>query len=486
MRIRLTQVTILLFLSLFIWSNAGWGQQAWPMVNADRGRSSWASQEDVLHPPLAQSAWVPSAVSGYCQSLSWYDHLLIVGIEDTPNLFFAVDDSTADTLWTFSVDSSGGSVDFVAAQNDSLAFFGGQGGLGLYAAYRSTGIEKWFRPMRSLYSRNPILDGDRLYISGDSLYCLNSGDGSSVWSYPFSAQATPAVYDWLCYVCGDQKVLAINKYTGTKEWEQYNSQSGSTSLAVDELWLYTVTHDSLVARFKSIGVIQWGYRVEGASFPSLNTNTIAVCDSYVCFTVWQNASGKGQIFTLKKADGAYVWDHEFAGEGVFSPTIANRVVYVVSYSNASLYGFDISSGEILLTESSNNYLEQPIVANHRLYVNTITTVVAFENYVSAVEEEDAPQENPYLLLESYPNPFNPSAIIEFNLPWRADVSLTVYNLLGQKVAHVADGIYDAGAHQIEWHAGNLSSGVYFCRMETRELNGEHRQVQRTVKLVLER
>jgi outer membrane protein assembly factor BamB len=123
------------------------------------------------------------------------DHLLIVGKQNTPNIFFAVDDSIGDTLWTFSIPSSSGSAQFVAAQNDSMVFLGGQNGLGLYAVYRSTGVEKWFKPIGTLYTRNLILDGERLYIDRDSLYCVNIGDGSSAWSYPFSNQGSPAVDD---------------------------------------------------------------------------------------------------------------------------------------------------------------------------------------------------------------------------------------------------------------------------------------------------
>ena len=486
MRIRLTQVTILLFLSVFFWSNAGWCQQDWPMVNACRERSSWASQENVLHPPLQQSTWTLNDVSGSLDNLSWYDHLLIIPKQITPNTFFAIDDSTGDSLWTFSIPSSGGSVGFVAAQNDSMVFLGGQNGSGLYAVYRSTGEEKWSRPFGNLYGRNPILDGDRLYLLHDSLYCLNIGDGSSVWSYPFSGQASPAVDDDMCYVCSNQKALAIDKLTGVKEWEQYNSQSSNTALVVDELWVYTETNDSLVARSKTTGEIQWAYRVDGVVLVSFSYNAIAVCDSFVCFTIWQNASGKGQIYTLKKTDGTYCWDYEFAGLGAYPPTIANRVVYVVSYSDYDLYGFDVSTGAVLLTDNSKNYKYQPVVANHKLYVTTTSSVVALENFVSAVEEDDTPQENSYLLLENYPNPFNPSTTIKFSLPQRANVSLKIYNLLGQEVVQLTDGIYGAGTHSIEWYSGNLSSGVYFCRLETRELTGEFRYVQRTLKLVLER
>ncbi len=489
MRVRATQLVLFLCLSVYFLSNIGLCQQDWPMVNACRERSSWASQEDVLHPPLQHSSWVPNDVSGTLDNLSWYDHLLIVGKQNDPNIFFAVDDTTGDTLWSFSVPSSSGSPNFVAAQNDSMVFLGGQNGSELYVVYRTTGEVKWSKPIGSLYTRHPILDGDKLYIVADSLYCLNIGDGSTVWNYPFSGSATPALDDDLCYVCGNQKALAVDKSTGVKEWEKYNSPSSYAALAVDELWVYTETNDSLVARSKTTGEIQWAYRVDGVTLTSSSTNAIAVADSFLCFTVSQNTGGKAQIFALNKTDGTYRWDHEFDGSGIYSPTIANDVVYVVYSGSRDLFGFDLLTGAILLQDDTYNYKNQPIIANHKLYVisySSLAPVVAFENFGSAVEDDDAVEENSSLLLENYPNPFNPSTMIRFTLPRRANVSLKIYNLLGQKVVQLTDGIYEAGAHRIQWDAGNLSSGVYFCRLKTRELTAGSESVQRTLKIVLQR
>ncbi len=72
------------------------------------------------------------------------------------------------------------------------------------------------------------------------------------------------------------------------------------------------------------------------------------------------------------------------------------------------------------------------------------------------------------LSQNYPNPFNARTKIVFGLNNRSDVNLTVYNLLGEEVAILADGKYDAGLHSITWDAANQSSGVYFYRLETGE------------------
>ena len=71
----------------------------------------------------------------------------------------------------------------------------------------------------------------------------------------------------------------------------------------------------------------------------------------------------------------------------------------------------------------------------------------------------------YALDQAYPNPFNPSATIRYQSPVESRVELKVYNLLGQSVATLADGLQDAGYKQVVWNARNCASGVYIYRLE---------------------
>ena len=66
-------------------------------------------------------------------------------------------------------------------------------------------------------------------------------------------------------------------------------------------------------------------------------------------------------------------------------------------------------------------------------------------------------------LEQYPNPFNPSTEIRFELPEAADVRLTVYDLTGREVGRIYDQRLEAGAHEATFDAANLPSGVYVYR-----------------------
>jgi len=71
----------------------------------------------------------------------------------------------------------------------------------------------------------------------------------------------------------------------------------------------------------------------------------------------------------------------------------------------------------------------------------------------------------FALNAPYPNPFNPETMVSFDLPTTSDVSFVVYDIQGRRVANLGNGRYQAGRYSITFQAGNLSSGVYFIRME---------------------
>ena len=88
--------------------------------------------------------------------------------------------------------------------------------------------------------------------------------------------------------------------------------------------------------------------------------------------------------------------------------------------------------------------------------------------------------------QNYPNPFNSDTVIRFALPTSENVELAIFNLAGQRVAKLADGMREAGVYAIRWdgrddNGRELASGVYLYRLRT----GDGQQVE-TRKLALVR
>ncbi|MFV1885214.1 MAG: PQQ-dependent sugar dehydrogenase [Balneola sp.] len=91
-------------------------------------------------------------------------------------------------------------------------------------------------------------------------------------------------------------------------------------------------------------------------------------------------------------------------------------------------------------------------------------ILRLENqHFTSVERSSS---SPYsiFLSENYPNPFNPTTRISFELPQAELVQLKVYNMLGQEVASLIDGRMNSGSHSVNFDAGTLPSGVYIYRL----------------------
>ncbi|MCD6165414.1 T9SS type A sorting domain-containing protein [bacterium] len=97
------------------------------------------------------------------------------------------------------------------------------------------------------------------------------------------------------------------------------------------------------------------------------------------------------------------------------------------------------------------------------------------------KRQDTPIVRTYALYQNFPNPFNPETTIQYELPKRQHVSLGIYNVLGQKIRTLVDGIQESGIHTVRWdgktdNSESVVSGVYFYRIET----GDFVQIRKMV------
>jgi hypothetical protein len=84
--------------------------------------------------------------------------------------------------------------------------------------------------------------------------------------------------------------------------------------------------------------------------------------------------------------------------------------------------------------------------------------------VTGVEADPVPET--IALAQNYPNPFNPSTTISYTLDERRHVRLAVCDALGREVRTLADGMMDAGLHQVSFEAADLTGGLYIARLST--------------------
>ncbi|MBE0572405.1 MAG: T9SS type A sorting domain-containing protein [Ignavibacteriaceae bacterium] len=83
----------------------------------------------------------------------------------------------------------------------------------------------------------------------------------------------------------------------------------------------------------------------------------------------------------------------------------------------------------------------------------------------AVSEYPTDQKDEYQLNQNYPNPFNPTTIISYSLPASNHVTIKVFDILGNEVTTLLNEQKEAGTHTIVFNASDLSSGVYFYKIQ---------------------
>jgi len=149
------------------------------------------------------------------------------------------------------------------------------------------------------------------------------------------------------------------------------------------------------------------------------------------------------------------------------------------YINGNLDSFSSWSGSLLQTNialtfaqmlpTDNSYNFNGTLDDIRIYDYALSPqqILNLYNYNTtgiASSSKTIPTEN--MLMQNYPNPFNPSTMITFQLNKGSNISLVIFNILGQKVASVADGYFAAGSHSINWNASRFSSGIYYYELKT--------------------
>ena len=111
-------------------------------------------------------------------------------------------------------------------------------------------------------------------------------------------------------------------------------------------------------------------------------------------------------------------------------------------------------GQAIIGKTSNvNIIESGF------WAQTIELVTSVET----IAEPVIPTE--YQLHQNYPNPFNPMTIIAFDVPKQSHITLKIYNVLGNEMATLVDDNFTPGGYKATFEASDLTTGVYFYRLE---------------------
>jgi len=95
------------------------------------------------------------------------------------------------------------------------------------------------------------------------------------------------------------------------------------------------------------------------------------------------------------------------------------------------------------------------------------TCLIYEHNLTSVKIENNETPNSFYLFQNYPNPFNAQTVITYQVPEKEFISLKIFNPLGEEILILDEGIKEPGTYKISFNGSKLSTGVYYCRLNSR-------------------
>jgi len=275
-------------------------------------------------------------------------------------------------------------------------------------------------------------------------------DDNAVQELPFTFRMYGVDYDSITICSNGWAALGSQAgFVNARNWRIPGAEGPDAMLAAfwDELvtssgyvcWYYDGTEGYLIIEWSRVATL---YNLYPETFE------IILYDP----NVWPTPSGDGlvkyQYRTINNVVGGYD-ENDYGTVGIedHTQTVGLELTYWNTYSPGAAP-----------LESGRAYL--------------FTTLES----VSSAEFEEPPAPLEYSLGQNYPNPFNPVTVIPYSIRETAHVTLTVYNVLGQKVATLVDEPQEAGTHRAMFDATSFSSGIYFYRLEAGVFTQTHKMV----------
>ena len=172
----------------------------------------------------------------------------------------------------------------------------------------------------------------------------------------------------------------------------------------------------------------------------------------------------------------YLILHHNQISGSIPPEIGNLAnLEILKLDNNELSGYipeSICELNILFNWGNNLFGENFAVYNNQLcppYPDCVDAYVGLQDTTGCDQVSVASDPIPldYTFHDPYPNPFNAVTTIQFSLPQKEIISIKVYDISGRELETIVHDIVMGGKHTFKWDAGDLSSGIYFIRMESR-------------------
>jgi hypothetical protein len=192
---------------------------------------------------------------------------------------------------------------------------------------------------------------------------------------------------------------------------------------------------------------------------------------------WFDHIGKGLVYTWKLNNQQTVNDSIFSSRSGYNVAFKFRLdslgfTSTEIASGTKKFSFQLQTDDNDITPTAagsrihtSNWWNSPLNNDYQTTGGWGDAILSSTLISVGVKQQPTSVVSSYRLEQNYPNPFNPSTEISFTLAKSEKVKLTVYNLLGEQVAVLVNGMRNAGPQAVTFNAKNLSSGIYFYKLE---------------------
>ncbi|MEO8233457.1 MAG: SBBP repeat-containing protein, partial [Ignavibacteriota bacterium] len=316
---------------------------------------------------------------------------------------------------------------------------GGSGGSGSphfdYATlkYNNAGVFQWVRRYNGSANSSDEAKSLKLDISGNVVVTGSSTNSGADDDY-LTIKYTPA---------GD--TVWISKYDGTG-----NNSDIANCVALDDLGNTFVTGKSYGGSISDFDIVTIKYDTFGDSVWVRRYNGEA------------NDIDEGIALAVDKTGNLFVAGYSSNVMTAFDYTTIKYTPdgtedWTIKYTNSDFAGSSEEPTGMFVDTLSNIYITGMSALDYATvkYIQTPTSVGSTLSQIPTV----------FSLEQNYPNPFNPNTTISYQLPISGQVTLKVYDVLGDEVATLVNEENPAGFYKVEFDASKLSSGIYFYKIQ---------------------
>ncbi len=296
----------------------------------------------------------------------------------------------------------------------------------------------------------------------------------------------------------------LASFDGTR-WQEYKRDSdwhwyttGNSGIPSDRVYDVAVEPNSSTVW---VGTATGLAAFDGTTWSVFNTSNSPLPDNAINVIAIDDSNHKwiGTSNGLAKFDGSQwtVYTHENSGlssnyiQDIAFDDSGNVWIATTTWDRYGLGGLvkfnrTTNTWTVYRTENSglptNDLLSVAIDAEGNRWIGTTTEgLVLFckGDVITSIEFQDTPVlPDRFALYPNFPNPFNPVTTFAFDLPKRTHVQLTIYDVLGRKVATAVDNMLNPGHYEIPFDASHLASGIYFFQLRA----GQYRAMRKMMLL----